>query len=29
MIYKIMQGGEQTLLGDLQIKDVYTYTYPI
>lgn len=29
MLYKILQGQAQTLLGDLQMKDAYTYTYLI
>ena len=29
MLYEILQGRKQTLLGDLQIKDAYTYTYLI
>ena len=29
MLYELVQGLEQTSLGDLQIKDAYTYTYLI
>ena len=29
MLYELLQGREETLSGDLQIKDAYTYTYLI
>ena len=29
MLYELLQGREQTLFEDLQIKDAYAYTYLI
>ena len=29
MLYELLQGRGQTMSGDLQIKDAYTYTYLI